>query len=287
MTRSNKNRIPAPGDPDEQEIPPKVAPAGAPSSQEDPAAMLQFIVPTEVVELPSAGQFYAEGHPLHGCATIEIRHMTAKEEDILTSTSLLKKGLALDKMLQSIIVDKKIRVEDLLVGDKNALLVKSRQYGYGASYNTTIECPGCGESFDNTFDLELIENKELETQLDKYGIETTPENNFTIQLPKSQYTVEFHLLTSRDETNALGNAKEMKSLKLLQAITVSINEQTDHFFINRALSSLPILDASILKRAYAAATPDVDLTQEVSCPHCGEIADVGVPLDAGFFWPQL
>lgn len=281
MARSNKNRIPTPKD-----IPPEQAPGKAPENA-DPGAMLQFIVPTEVVELPSRGIFYGEDHPLHNSPTIEIRHMTAKEEDILTSTSLLKKGLALDKMLQSIIVDKKIRVEDLLVGDKNALLVKSRLYGYGNDYSTTIECPSCAESFENSFDLELIENKEIDEGLDKYGIETTEENTFVIELPKSHSSVEYRLLTSRDENSALGNAKEMKSLKLLQAITISINDQTDSFFIKRALSSLPILDAAILKRAYTASTPDVDLTQEVSCPHCGETAQMGVPLDAGFFWPQL
>tara|TARA_R110000824_G_scaffold202891_1_gene387122 strand:- start:1050 stop:1799 length:750 start_codon:yes stop_codon:yes gene_type:complete len=249
--------------------------------------MLQFIVPTEVVDLPSKGIFYGEAHPLHNCETIEIRHMTAKEEDILTSTTLLKKGMALDKMLQSVIVNKDIKVEDLLLGDKNALLVHSRVYGYGPNYSTAIVCPACGESFENDFDLTAIENKELDLQLDKYGIESTDRRTFLIELPKSKYNVEFRLLTSRDETAALGSAKEMKSLKLLEAITVSLNDQTDHFYIKRALSSLPIIDASILKRAYAAATPDINLTQEAHCPHCAEISEVGVPLDAGFFWPEL
>ena len=284
MTRSNKDRIPTPPS---AGAPPEVNPANPGAAPPDPMATLQFIVPTEIVDLPSKGQFYPAGHPLHQCETIEVRHLTAKEEDILTSPTLLKKGLALDRMLQSVIVDKTIKIEDLLVGDKNALLVHSRIFGYGANYNTTIICPACGNDFENTFDLSELENKEVNTQLDQYGIETTENNTFLITLPRSNYTVEFRLLTSRDEVAAMGTSKEMTSLKLLQTITVSVNDQQDHFFIKRALSSLPIIDASILKRAYAAATPDVNLVQHATCPHCAETSEVGVPLDAGFFWPQL
>ena len=123
--------------------------------------------------------------------------------------------------------------------------------------------------------------------MEKYGIAPTENNTFIVRLPKSGYPVEFRLLTSQDETDASRGGKELKSLSMLQAITVSINEQVDRFYIKRALSSLPILDASILKRAYTVVTPDIKLSQEVDCPNCGESAEVGVPLDAGFFWPQL
>lgn len=287
MVRSNKDRIPVaeekptvqPG-PIEAQVPPTPEP-------HDIMNPLQFIVPTEVVDLPSKGRFYAEDHPLHNCETIELKHMTAKEEDILTSATLLKKGLALDKMLQSIIVDKNIKIGKLLLGDKNALLVKSRVFGYGPDYETKIQCPECEEEFNNLFNLEDLENKDCEVEMEKYGIQLTDDNTFVVRLPKSGSPVEFRLLTSQDETDAIGRGKELKSLNMLQAITVSINEQTDRFYIKRALSSLPILDASILKRAYTVVTPDIKLAQEVSCPNCGESAEVGVPLDAGFFWPQL
>ena len=104
---------------------------------------LQFVTPTEFVELPSRGKFYPEGHPLHNTEIIEIRHMTAKDEDILTSAALLKKGLAIDRFLQNIIVDKSINIADLLVGDKNAIIVASRISGYGAQYEAGISCPSC------------------------------------------------------------------------------------------------------------------------------------------------
>ena len=121
-----------------------------------------FIVPTEVVDLPSKGKYYPEGHPLKGVDSIEIRHMTAKEEDILTSQSLIKKGLAITKLLQSIIIDKSIRVDDLLIGDKNALLVASRIHGYGPEYNVTLNCPNCGARFETVADLNDIQEKQLE-----------------------------------------------------------------------------------------------------------------------------
>ena len=100
--------------------------AGEGAAQEPPVQQqqaeqpLQFVTPTEFVELPSAGRFYPEGHALHGAETIEIRHMTAKDEDILTSRSLLKKGVAIDRLLRNVIVDRSIKVDDLLIGDKNA-----------------------------------------------------------------------------------------------------------------------------------------------------------------------
>ena len=96
--------------------------------------LFSFVTPTTFVDLPSKGRFYGEAHPLHQSDTIEIRHMTAKEEDILTSEALLKKGIAVDRMLQSVVVDKRIKVRDLLVGDKNAMIIASRITGFGPQY---------------------------------------------------------------------------------------------------------------------------------------------------------
>ena len=97
----------------------------------DNSGGFSFVVPTEFVELPSQGRYYPEGHPLHGEDTIEIRHMTAKEEDILTSRTLLKKGVALDRVLQNVIVNKQISAESMLVGDRNAAIIAMREIGRG------------------------------------------------------------------------------------------------------------------------------------------------------------
>ena len=113
-------------------------PGVGPSSGAGNAPAFNWSVPTEFVAIPSGGRFYSETHPLHNQRTVEIRYMTAKEEDILTSRSLLREGVAVNRMLQNIVVDERINVDDLLIGDKNALMVAARRTGYGADYTTRI-----------------------------------------------------------------------------------------------------------------------------------------------------
>ena len=125
--------------------------------QNTPDQPFSFVVPTEFVELPSKGAFYPVGHPLHNQTTIEIKQMTAKEEDILTSRSLLKQGVAIDRVIQSVIIDRSIDVSSLLIGDKNALVIASRVSGYGNDYNTTVTCPNCETKQDYSFDLNMAQ----------------------------------------------------------------------------------------------------------------------------------
>ena len=267
----------------ETQQPPPPLPPQAQAQEQEISTPFDFIVPTELIDLPSKGEFYPEGHVLHKAETIEIKHMTAKEEDILTSSTLLKKGVAIDKMLRSIIINKNINIDDLLLGDKNALLVKSRIFGYGAEYATSIECPQCNTKFDYSFDLEELESKGVEAV---QSVERTEQNTFVMILPKSNITVEYRLLTSRDERE-LSKKKTGGSLDLLKKIVVSMNDQTDKFYIDRALQSLPILDTSLLKKAYIKTMPDIDMNVEVECSNCAEVSEMGVPLDANFFWPNL
>lgn len=252
----------------------------APVEQVNP---FNFIVPTEIVDLPSKGKYYPEGHPLKNVDSIEIKHMTAKEEDILTSQSLIKKGLAITKLLQSIILDRSIRVDDLLIGDKNALLVASRVHGYGPEYNVSLVCPQCSNRFETEVDLTQIKEKELAPV---NNVITTEYGTFITTLPKSGFEVEFRLLTSIDEAK-LSKESGKGSTGLLKLIIVSINGQTDRFFIERALDALPIKDSSVLKRAYASVMPDIDMSCSVECTNCLEESNMEVPLTAEFFWPDL
>ena len=125
-------------------------------------SILDFVLPTEFVDLPTKGRFYPEEHPLHGKESIEIRYMTAKDTDILTSKSLLKKGVAVDRMLQNIIVDKSIKVDDLYSGDKNAILIAARINGFGPEYKTKVTCPQCGATSEHAFNLEEVRCGEFE-----------------------------------------------------------------------------------------------------------------------------
>ena len=98
--------------------------------------MAEYKFPTEIVDLPSKGHFYVQGHPLSS-GKVEIKYMTAKEEDILTSQNLIQQGTVIEKLLQSLIVDKSVKVDDMLIGDKNAIMGAARILGYGKDYQFT------------------------------------------------------------------------------------------------------------------------------------------------------
>ena len=139
---------------------------GPPAAAVSAPTQFNWSVPTEFVELPSKGKFYTPGHPVHNVEAIEIKYMTAKEEDILSDRALLKKGMAVDRALQNLIVDKNIKIENLLIGDKNALLVAARKTGFGPEYTTRVTCPACGEVDDYSFDLDDLGHNDFEESME-------------------------------------------------------------------------------------------------------------------------
>ena len=177
--------------PEHADAPPQV-------QQERVLDPLHFVAPTEFVELPSQGKGYPENHPLHGKGEIEIRFMTAKDEDILSSQTLLKKGVALERFLQNILVDKRVDTKKLFVADRNAILIAARVSGYGNLYQTQVSCPSCGTSAEQDFDLN--DKKVVYLNLDsELGIESTGTGTFTTKMPYSKFNVEFKLLLGEDE----------------------------------------------------------------------------------------
>ena len=154
--RNNADRLGAPH-PDAPEIPDTLFEDQKP----DP---LSFITPTEFVPLPSEGLFYTPGHPLSGQDSVEIKFMTAKEEDLLTSRSLIEKGIVLDRLIDSLLVNRQTRSRDLLVCDRNAILIQARASGYGYDYKTTIACRNCGQQDSYEYDL-----NEALIKRDKHG----------------------------------------------------------------------------------------------------------------------
>ena len=254
--------------------------------------IFSFVTPTEFVDLPSGGIFYAEGHPLADVDTLEIRHMTAKEEDILTSESLLKKGIAVDRLLQSVIVNKAVNLDDLLIGDKNALIIATRITGYGPHYATTVTCPVCRETNETVFDLsELVSN---DTSHTPEGVEINEDGNFTFTLPRSEVDVEVKLLTSRDERTLAQTTEKKKKLKLpdsrstdlLKLVTVSVDGRTDGESLTTFIEQMPLQDVKHLRKVYEQIKPDIDITYEFECDHCSYEGEVRMPLTAQFFWPN-
>ena len=186
--------------------------ASPPQQALQESAGFSFVVPTEFVELPSGGRFYAQNHPLYNQQSVEIKQMTAKEEDILTSRTLLKNGVAIDRVLQSLIMDNRINVDTLLVGDRNAILIAARISGYGNDYTTHVDCPSCGTTQTNTFDLNDIQMQDLE-QSQTLGVVDNNDGTFTTVLPKTGLTVDFRLLNGRDEKNILAQAENDRKRK--------------------------------------------------------------------------
>ncbi|MEK9698415.1 MAG: hypothetical protein VW270_21775, partial [Candidatus Poseidoniales archaeon] len=171
-----------------------------------------FIVPTEFVELPSKGRFYDENHPLHNQETIEIKQMTAKEEDMLTSRALLKKGLAIERVISSIIMNKTINPASLLVGDRNAILVAARVSGYGNDYTTKVTCPACSASQEFTFDLNDADVYDGAGYLPEEASDNG-DGTLTTVLPKTKIEVTFRLLKGSDERNLVDQVENARKRK--------------------------------------------------------------------------
>jgi hypothetical protein len=254
---------------------------------------LHFVAPTEFVDLPSKGMGYPEGHPLSDNGTIEIRFMTAKDEDILTSTTLLKKGIAIDRFLQNVIVDKNIKVTDLLIGDKNAVLIAARASGYGNFYETQVTCPACGTKNVLTFDLNQADISE--SMVDpELGITSTTDGTFMVSMPYTKFNVEVRLLTGEDEQHLARNMASKKKNNLEETamtdqykrMIISVNGHKDRSALMRYVENMPLMDARHLRLAYKLVAPNIEIKETLSCNSCDHQQEVDVPFGADFFWPD-
>lgn len=242
--------------------------------------MSEFKLPTETIELPSKGLLYPEDSEL-AKGTIEMKYMTAKEEDILTNQSYIKNGTVLDKLMKSLIVSK-INYDDLLIGDKNAIMVASRILGYGSEY--TFEYGG--EEY--TVDLTSLDNKPLDEKL--FSSRT---NEFSFTLPKSKNTVTFKLLTHKDEQDINRELEGLKKINKdaspelstrLKYIITSIEGNRDKKAIREFVENyLLAQDSRALREYVREIQPDVDLT---FFPN-GSDDRVSLPIGLRFFWPDL
>lgn len=252
-----------------------------------PKAQLKF--PTEAVDLPSKGLLYPEGHPLSK-GTIEVKYMTAKEEDILTSQNLIKKGVVVDHLLKSLIVTK-VELDDLLIGDKNAIMLAARVLGYGKSYSSDTSCLHCGEvEKDCEYDLTLFEHKPIDEKLFKNN------NKFEYTLPNSGRVIEFKFMTHKDEQDAIVEVERMKKAMggrtsevttRLRKQLISVDGETDRETINNFINNeFFAMDSRSYREHYSELQPDIDFGTVFSCGACGENSDVDLPISVNFFWPS-
>tara|TARA_R110000751_G_scaffold64464_5_gene132473 strand:- start:2621 stop:3412 length:792 start_codon:yes stop_codon:yes gene_type:complete len=251
-----------------------------------------FATPTEFVELPSRGQFYPEGHPLHDCEVVEIKHMTAKEEDILTSEALLKNGLALIRLLESVLINKSIEPESLLIGDKNAILIAVRQTGFGNIYNTSMNCPACNTLNEKDFSLE---NKEIKESVLRDNVELLESGNFLFHDTEHDLEIEIKLLRGKDETRITQSIERLKKLKkdpgsvttMLQNIIVNVNGMKEPAAIRQVVNAMPVSLSRRIRNIYEEAMPNINMYADFDCSSCSHVDRLEVPINLNFFWPEL
>ena len=242
--------------------------------------MAEFKLPTETVELPSKGLLYPEGSSL-ASGTVEMKYMTAKEEDILTNQNYITNGTVIDKLLKSMIVTEGVDYNELLSGDKNAIMIAARILAYGKDYEVEI----LGKK--NVVDLSLFNPKELEEGLYKRGV-----NEFHFTLPASQVNITFKLLTHKDEQSIdreikglqkIDNDNITSSTTRLKYITTSVDGSTEKKDIREFIDKyLLARDARALRAEYQRVNPDMDLTFYPD----GVEEGVDLPIGLTFFWPD-
>jgi transcription elongation factor Elf1 len=266
-------------------------PADADSVAALSEGVLTFTTPTEFVELPSGGDYYPEGHRLHGEQTVEIKFMTAKEEDILTSKTLIKQGVALERLLKSVIVDKSIDPSTMLTGDRNALLIATRKSGYGEEYNAKINCPSCNNVNEVAYNLDDVETL---SPPEESEVKWNSEGNMLVTLPLSKLEVEARLLTGKEEMylSRLQESKRKKRLletsmqDVLKSMVISVNGDTSSEVLKLFISRVPARDIKHLREVYKRNTPNVEMNHEFECENCNYRTVLEVPFTIEFFWPR-
>lgn len=239
----------------------------------------QFKMPTEVIELPSQGLIYPESSPLSS-GKIEMKYMTAREEDILTNQNYISKGTVLDELIKSLIVSD-VNYEDLIVGDKNAVLVAARILGYGSEYKFNWG----GE--EQVVDLSTMENKDINKKLFKKGV-----NEFEFTLPSMGIPITFKLLTGQDEKKINAELEGLKKINKnssadlstrMKYIITSINGNREAKDIRSFVdNNLLARDSKALREYIREVQPDVDMTFFPD----GSNDKVNIPIGINFFWPD-
>ena len=249
----------------------------------------QYGFPTEVLSLPSMGLLYPEDSPLRS-GTIDVKYMTAKEEDILTSQNLIEQGKVITRLLESVIADPKVKLNDMLIGDKNALMVGTRILGYGKDYGITLVDPDTNERVEHIVDLTKLDNKPIDEKLFENG------NSFTFELPNSKRTIGFKLLTQQDENEIEETMKDYEKVEKLTGVSyslttrfkhqiVSIDDNTDQKEIDNFVDNeFLALDTRVFRKHLEEITPDIELKFDYTS-QAGNQHKLTVPLGIDFFWP--
>tara|TARA_Y100000034_G_C6842501_1_gene381297 strand:+ start:246 stop:1010 length:765 start_codon:yes stop_codon:yes gene_type:complete len=240
--------------------------------------------PSEVIDLPSGGKMYEKDSPLSS-GKLELKYMTAKEEDILTSQNLIKKGVVIDKLLDALIVTPGVSTDELLIGDKNAVMVAARILAYGPEYKCQVINPNSMDKEEYTFNLADCPFRELPDDVDY------TENSFDYQLPISKKNIKVKILTGKEEKSILAETQKMKKIgrsseitTRLKRVLLSVEGDDSQGEINKFVDSMLSRDSLALRDYLTKITPDIILKQDADLDD--ETVEVDIPMTVEFFWPK-
>ena len=249
----------------------------------------KYDFPTEVITLPSQGKCYPKEHPL-ASGEIEIKYMTAREEEILASQNLIKKGIVLDKLFESIIADKTLNIDDIVIGDKNAIVLATRILGYGPEYK--VQVPNeFDENEEITIDLSKVQTKEIDLS------KLNRNNSYDFVTPSGKNVLKFKLLTHGDEKKIDADIKALDRLNrggVSQQLTTryrymitSVDGKEDtKSIVNFVNNKFLTRDTKAFREHIKDLQPDMKMEFEYDNPNTGEKEMTPIPMGVGFFWPS-
>lgn len=247
-----------------------------------------FSLPTNTLDLPSKGLIYPDGHPLSK-GTVELLTPSARSEDILTNRNFINQGIVIDKFIESLIVTK-MNKDDILIGDKNAIMLAARVLAFGKDYSFTYRDPVDSTTEDVTVDLSAVINKEID-----YSLFTPGKNEFEFTLPLTKNVITFKLLTSGDEKKIEEEAKSLLKINknmtadvtLRLAYTIqSVNGTREKSVIRDFANNIPIQDSRELRKYINKITPDVNLVFDFTRKNGEVVEGLDIPMTVDFFWPK-
>ena len=265
---------------------------GTPVQTQQPQPTQQtttFDFPTQVISLPSEGRCYAESNPLSK-GTLEIKYMTAREEDILADRNLINKGVVLQKLLEAVVVQPGVTADDLVVGDINAVYLATRMLGYGPEYDVEVTDPFSGEKQKVTVDLSTLQTKDINLDI------LNPQNRYELTLPVSKKKLVVRLLTHKDEKDINAEIQALERLTKgkssssdvttrFKYMIVEVDGNSDRGFINKFVPNMLAGDTKALRNFFKEISPDIDMKFEFTSELTGETEALDIPFGISFFYP--
>lgn len=247
-------------------------------------------VPIESIPIPSKGLIYNPDSTLYNTSTLQIKSMTAREEDILASPAFHKEGTALTHLIQSCLIDKSVNCEDMINGDRMALMIGIRITGYGPEYHASSACKSCGHNNDFVVDLTSLPIKRLKIDPSEPG-----KNQFEFKLPVTKKTVAFKYVTAKEERQRNAMMKSMQKVtgasissnitSFLENSIISVDGVKDRMKIKHFVMNMPAYDSKSLRKFIIDNEPGMDMTCSFECSNCGTHNESSMPMTTEFFWP--